>query len=155
MAGCLLGTILRHNDDLTTHRPRLSWALTFAAGLLLAGCLTDTFRASTRSPPLRPGVSAPQRWPASVWALLYLLLDVARLPRGWSLLPTPPAQSAVAYFLHPIVVELISLAGLSGTVLAYKGSDNPWVVVGGSLGMAAFVCATAGLLARLGLRMRL
>ena len=39
--------------------------------------------------------------------------------------------------------------------MAYKGSADPWVVVGGSLGMAAFVCVAAGLLGRLGLRMRL
>src|SRR5207237_942709 len=65
------------------------------------------------------------------------------------------ANPLVAYFLHPIVVEAVSLAGLGGTLLAYKGSSDPWVVVGGSLAMAALVCAAAGLLGRLGLRMRL
>jgi hypothetical protein len=40
-------------------------------------------------------------------------------------------------------------------VLAYKRSPDPVVVVGGSLAMAAGVCLAAGLLGRLGLRMRL
>jgi hypothetical protein len=47
------------------------------------------------------------------------------------------------------------LAGLGSTVLAYKKSADPLIVVAGSLGMAACVCAAAGLLGRLGLRMRL
>src|SRR5207248_2174416 len=43
MAGCLLGTILRRDSDVATPRARLSWAPTFAAGLLLAGFVTDPF----------------------------------------------------------------------------------------------------------------
>jgi hypothetical protein len=45
--------------------------------------------------------------------------------------------------------------GLSGTILSYKSSHDPWMVVLGSLGMALFVCAATGVLARLGLRMKL
>jgi predicted acyltransferase len=155
MAGCLLGTILRRDSTLPTHRARLYWAGTFAAGLLLAGCLTDTFEGINK-------IAATPTWcfwcaalACVVWSLLYLLLDVAGL-RGWSILVRPAgANPLVAYFLHPIVVESVVLAGLGSTVLAYKASADPWVVVGGSLGMAAFVCAAAGLLGRLGLRMRI
>jgi predicted acyltransferase len=155
MAGCLLGTILRGEGALTSHRARLSWALTFAAGLLLAGCVTDTFEGINK-------IAATPTWclwsaalACAVWALLYLLLDVAGL-RGWSVLVRPAgANPLVAYFLHPIVLALVSLAGLGGTVLAYKAAAGPWLVVGGSLGMAALVCTAAGLLGRLGLRMRL
>src|SRR5262249_46165033 len=43
MAGCLLGTILRRDSDLKTHRARLGWATTFGIGLLVAGFITDTF----------------------------------------------------------------------------------------------------------------
>jgi predicted acyltransferase len=155
MAGCLLGTVLRRGSDVTGHRARISWALTFAAGLLLAGCLTDTFEGINK-------IAATPTWcfwcaglACLVWVLLYLLLDVAGL-RGWSILVRPAgANPLVAYFLHPIAVEAVSLAGFGGTVLAYKESADPWVVVGGSLGMAAFVCITAGVAGRLGLRVRL
>ncbi len=155
MAGCLLGTILRRGSDVTGHRPRIMWALTFAVGLLLAGCLTDTFEGINK-------IAATPTWcfwcaglACLVWVLLYLLIDVAGV-RGWSILLRPPgANPLVAYFLHPIIVEALYLAGLGSTVLAYKRSPDPWVVVGGSLGMAAFVCITAGVVGRLGLRMRL
>ncbi len=155
MAGCLLGTILRRDSDVSTPRARLAWALTFAAGLLLAGFVTDTFEGINK-------IAATPTWclwsaglTCLVWVVLYLSLDVAGF-RGWSApLRAAGANALVAYFLHPIVVELVSLAGFGSTVLAYKQSSDPWVVIGGSAAMAAFVCAAAGLLGRLGVRMRL
>jgi hypothetical protein len=57
--------------------------------------------------------------------------------------------------LHPIVVEALPMVGLGDSVLKYKGSPDPWVVVGGSIGMAVVVCVATGLLGRLGLRVRL
>jgi predicted acyltransferase len=155
MAGCLLGTILRRDSDVTTHRARLSWALTFAVGLFLAGCLTDTFEGINK-------IGATPTWclwcaalTCIVWILLYLVLDVAGL-RGWSLpIRAAGANPLVAYFLHPIVEEAVVLAGFGSQVLAYKRAADPLIVVAGSLGMAAFVCAAAGLLGRLGLRVRL
>lgn len=155
MAGCLLGTILRGDSDVTTHRARLSWALTFAAGLLLAGLVTDTFEGINK-------IAATPTWcfwcaglTCLAWVVLYLLLDVAGF-RGWSApLRAAGANPLVAYLLHPIVLGLVSLAGLGSTQFAYKQSSDPLVVIGGSAAMAAFVCAAAGLLGRLGLRMRL
>jgi predicted acyltransferase len=155
MAGCLLGTILRRDSDVTTHRARLSWAATFAAGLLLAGFVTDTFEGVNK-------IAATPTWclwsaglTCLAWLVLYLLLDVAGLG-GWSApIRAAGANPLVAYFLHPIVLGLVSLAGLGSTVLAYKQSPDPWVVIGGSAAMAATVCAAAGLLGRIGLRMRL
>jgi hypothetical protein len=61
----------------------------------------------------------------------------------------------VAYFLHPITVGAVSLAGLGGTLLAYTGSPDPKVAVAGSFAMACFVCAATGLLGKLGLRVKL
>jgi predicted acyltransferase len=155
MAGCLLGTILRRDSDLTTHRARLRWACVFTAGLLLAGFITDTFEGINK-------IAATPTWclwcaalACVAWILLYLLLDVGGW-RAWSVpLRAAGANPLVAYFLHPIVEGAVSLAGLGATVLAYKKAADPWVVVAGSVGMAVFVCAAAGLLGRLGLRMRL
>jgi heparan-alpha-glucosaminide N-acetyltransferase len=155
MAGCLLGTILRRASDVATHRGRLSWALTFAAGLFLAGFITDTFEGINK-------IAATPTWclwsaglTCLTWAVLYVLLDVVRVG-GWSApLRAAGANPLVAYLLHPIVLGVVSLAGIASTVLAYKQSTDVWVVIGGSAAMAAFVCALAGLLGRLGLRMRL
>jgi predicted acyltransferase len=155
MAGCLLGTILRRDSDVATHRARVSWALTFAGGLLLAGFVTDTFEGINK-------IAATPTWclwsaglTCLAWVVLYLLLDVTGFG-GWSApIRAAGANALVAYFLHPIVLGLVSLAGFGSTVLAYKQSSDLWVVIGGSMAMAAFVCAAAGLLGRLGLRMRL
>jgi hypothetical protein len=65
------------------------------------------------------------------------------------------ANPLLAYFLHPIVVELIGVLGLDNQLLNYKGSSDPSIAVAGSLGMAVCVCVVTGLLARLGLRVRL
>jgi predicted acyltransferase len=155
MAGCLLGTILRRDSDVTTHRARIAWALTFAFGLLLAGFVTDTFEGINK-------IAATPTWclwcaglTCLVWVVLYLLLDVAGF-RAWSApLRAAGANPLVAYFLHPIVLGVISLAGVWNTVVAYKQSSDPGIAVAGSAAMAAFVCAAAGLVGRLGLRMRL
>ncbi len=155
MAGCLLGAILRRDSGVTTHRDRRVWALTFAAGLLLAGFVTDTFEGINK-------IGATPTWclwsaglTCLVWVVLYLVLDVAGFRFGLAPLRAAGANALVAYFLHPIVLGVVSLAGFGNTVLAYKHSSDPAVVIGGSLAMAAFVCAVAGLLGRLGLRMRL
>jgi predicted acyltransferase len=155
VAGCLLGTLLRRDSDLTTHSAQLGWAWTFAVGLFLAGCVTDTFEGINK-------IAATPTWclwcaalASVVWTLLYLLLDVAEVGVWSAPVRAAGTNPLVAYFLHPIVVEGIGLAGLGGTMLAYKEASDPWVVVGGSLAMAAVVCAAAGLMGRLGLRMRL
>ena len=155
MAGCLLGTILRRDSDVTTHRARLSWALTFAAGLLLAGFVTDTFEGINK-------IAATPTWcfysaalACLTWMVLYLLMDVTGF-RGWSILIRPAgANPLVAYFLHPITVGAVAMAGLGGTLLGYKGSPDPKVVVAGSLAMACFVCGMTGLLGKAGLRVKL
>jgi predicted acyltransferase len=155
MAGCLLGTILRRDSDVTTHRARIGWALTFAAGLFVAGFVTDTFEGINK-------IGATPTWclwsaalTCLVWVVLYLPMDVAGW-RGWSApIRAAGANPLVAYLLHPIVLGAVALAGYASTVFAYKQSPDVWVVIGGSAAMAAFVCAAAGLLGRIGLRMRL
>jgi predicted acyltransferase len=155
MAGCLLGTILRRDSDLTSHAARIGWATTFAVGLFLAGCITDTFEGINK-------IAATPTWclwcaalACVGWIVLDRTTDVT--PVGACLMPlrAAGANPLVAYFLHPIVVHLIGLAGLGDRVLAYKQAADPWTVVGGSLVMAAVICTAAGLLGHLGLRMRL
>jgi heparan-alpha-glucosaminide N-acetyltransferase len=155
MAGCLLGTILRPGSEVIRPRARVVWALTFALGLFVAGCVTDTFEGINK-------IAATPTWclwsaaiTSVVWILLYLLLDVAGF-KSWSILIRPAgANPLVAYFLHPILVEGIAVAGLEGTLLAYNHAADPWVIVAGSVGMAALVCAATGVLGQLGLKVRL
>src|SRR5262245_22415371 len=155
MAGCLLGTILRRDSDLHSSHARIAWAITFAAGLFLAGCLTDTFEGINK-------IAATPTWclwsaalACVAWIVLYWSIDVTNAS-GWSMpIRAAGANALIAYLLHPIVVELVAVAGLGNYLLAYKQAADPWVVVGGSLAMAAVICVTAGLLGRLGLRMRL
>jgi predicted acyltransferase len=155
MAGCLLGMILRRDSDVATPRSRLAWAATFALGLFIAGLVTDTFEGINK-------IGATPTWcffsaslACLVWMILYLVIDVAGF-KGWSILIRPAgANPLVAYFLHPITVGTVILLGLGGKVLAYQDSPDWRVVVGGSLGMACFVCAATGLLGRLGMRVKL
>jgi predicted acyltransferase len=155
MAGCLLGHILRRESDVLTVRARVSWASTFALGLFLAGLVTDTFEGINK-------IAATPTWclwcaalACLLWIVLYQVIDVAGF-QAWSVLVRPAGANALlAYFLHPIVVGSIAMAGGETALLSYKHSHEPWIVVMGSLGMAFFVCAFTGVLARLGLRMRL
>ena len=155
MAGCLLGSILRHDSGIPDHPGRIGWAWTFASGLFLAGLVTDTFEGINK-------IAATPTWclwcaalACVLWIVLYRVIDVAGFC-SWSIIVRPAgANPLIAYFLHPIVVGLVSLAGWEHSLLAYKGSHEPWVVIAGSLGMAFFVCAFTGLLARLGFRVHL
>jgi predicted acyltransferase len=155
MTGCLLGSVLTRNSDVASHRDRLAWAATFSVGLFAAGLLTDTFEGINK-------IGATPSWcffssalACLTWILLYLPIDVAGV-RGFSILIRPAgANPLVAYFLHPITVGTIELAGLGGTLLGYRASPDPRVVVAGSLAMACFVCGMTGLLGRAGLKVKL
>ena len=144
MAGCLLGSVLRRDSDVATHRGRLGWAATFALGLFAAGLVTDTFEGINK-------IAATPTWcfysaalACLTWMVLYLLMDVAGFT-GFSILIRPAgANPLVAYFLHPITVGTVALTGLGGTLLGYRSSPDPKVVVAGSLAMACFVCGMTG-----------
>ena len=155
MAGCLLGSILRRDSLVRSPKDRLAWASTFMVGLLVAGALCDTFEGINK-------IGATPTWcfwsaslAGSVWIVLYLIMDVLGF-QSWSIVVRPAgANPLLAYFLHPITVWLVGLSGFGATVLGYSGSKDPWVVVGGSAAMALFVCVATGLLARIGLKVRL
>jgi predicted acyltransferase len=155
IAGCLLGSVLRADSDVTTHRGRLRWAATFAAGLLAAGLVTDTFEGINK-------IGATPSWcffsaalACLLWLVLYLVMDVASF-LGFSLLVRPAgANPLVAYFLHPITIFAVGQAGLGVTLLGYHESPDPKVAVAGALAMACFVCIVTGLLGKAGLRVKL
>jgi heparan-alpha-glucosaminide N-acetyltransferase len=155
MAGCLLGSILRRDSDVSSHRARIAWAASFVVGLFVAGLMTDTFEGINKNAATPAWCFFSAALACLVWMILYLLMDVAGF-RKWSILIRPAgANPLVAYFLHPITVGTVTLLGLGGTVLAYQESPDWRVAVAGSLGMACFVCATTGLLGWLGLRVKL
>jgi heparan-alpha-glucosaminide N-acetyltransferase len=155
MAGCLLGSVLRRDSDVAAPRDRLRWGLGFAVGLLVAGVVADTFEGINK-------IGATPTWclwsaalTCLAWTALYRVIDVGGF-QGWTILFRPAgANPLLAYFLHPIIVELIIVSGLGSRFLSYQDASNPAIVVAGSLGMALFVCMITGLIARLGLRTRL
>ncbi len=155
MAGCLLGTILRRDSDIVTPRDRIRWALTFSVGLFLAGLATDTFEGINKNAATPAWCFLSAALTCFAWVVLFRIVDVAGF-RGWTILVRPAGTNPLlAYFLHPIVVELIVVAGLGNRLLFYLNASNPYVVVAGSLGMALFVCLLTGILGKLGLKTRL
>jgi predicted acyltransferase len=155
MAGCLLGSILRRDSDVASPRQRVAWAAMLAFGLFVAGFVTDTFEGINK-------INSTPTWclwsaalACTLWIALYVVVDIGRFSR-WSLLfRATGANPLVAYFLHPILVGLISTLPLKKSPLAYTESANPAIVVAGSLGMALVVCTLAGLFGRAGVRVRL
>ena len=101
MAGCLLGTILLPCGGLPAHAPRIRWAAVFAAGLFVAGLVTDTFAGINK-------IGATPTWcfwsaaiVTAIWTALYILMDV-RGYRAWSIVVRPAgANPLIAYLFHP------------------------------------------------------
>jgi predicted acyltransferase len=155
MAGCLLGTILRSDSDVSEPGARLRWATTFTIGLVIAGLVTDTFEGINK-------IAATATWclwtaalTCAAWIVLYRLMDIAGYKRWATVVRPAGANPLLAYFLHPIVVGLIGVLNYENVLLSYQSSSSPAIAVAGSLGMAVFICIATGLLSRLGLRVRL
>ena len=154
MAGCVLGTLLKRESDIAEHLDRIRWAAVFAAGLFLAGAMTDTFAGINK-------ISATPTWcfwcasMATVfWIILYIILDVKRW-QMWSKLVAPAgANPLIAYLLHPVLLFILSLTGLGVTFRSYAASESALVTVFGSLAMAVVICALTALIAKLGLKLR-
>jgi heparan-alpha-glucosaminide N-acetyltransferase len=155
VAGCLLGSILRRDSDIATHRERLSWAFMLTLGLFFAGFVCDGREGINK-------IAATPTWclwsaaiTCAVWMILYWILDVVGF-RGWTVVLRPAgANPLIAYFLHPIIIALIGILGFNGSLLAYHRSADPTIAVAGSLAMAVLVCVVTGGLGRLGLSVRL
>ena len=155
MGGCLLGSILRTDSDVQGHKERLRWAWTFVIGLFIAGLVTDTFEGINKNAATPSWCLWSAALACGLWIVLYRVMDVSG-KTAWSVVVRPAgANPLLAYFLHPIVIGLVSMSGHWNDWLGYKGSHDPLIVVAGSLGMALFVCMATGILGRLGLRLRL
>ena len=155
MCGCVLGTVLSKDSEIQSAKERVQWAMMFAAGLFVAGLMTDTFAGINK-------ISATPTWclwsaaiATVIWVGLFLVVDV-RQWQAWSVPFRWAGQSPlVAYLLHPILIFILTLTGMGGTVRSYWGSENWLIVVAGSLAMAVVVCLLTGLLSKIGLRVRL
>lgn len=155
MCGCVLGTILIPGSEIQTTRDRLRWGLIYALGLFVAGAMMDTFAGINKV----SGTPTWGLWCASlatlIWVLLYLIIDVWNFS-AWSIAIRPAgANPLIAYLLHPIILFALGLAGMSETVRGYVDSPTAWVAVAGSLVMAIVVCGLTGLIASIGIRVRI
>jgi heparan-alpha-glucosaminide N-acetyltransferase len=155
MAGCVLGSVLRRDSDVASPRCRALWALVFVTGLFLAGFVTDTLEGINKIGDTPTWCFWCAALATVVWIMLYLVIDVAGF-RAWAaVFRMAGANPLVAYFLHPIVLFVISYTSFEAKLLSYKEATDPQTVILGSAAMAFFVCLLAALLGRLGLRMRL
>ena len=153
MAGCLLGVVLRPNSDICSPRSRIGWSLTFAAGLFLAGVMTDTFAGVNK-------IAATPTWclwcaalATLTWLALYAIIDIGGYSKWTKLIQPAGANPLLAYLLHPIILFVLSLTGLEETVRAYSTSTAT-IAIAGSLVMAMTVCGLTALIARCGIRLR-
>ena len=154
MAGCVLGSILKPDSDVVGHSAQMRWGLGFAGILLLYGLLTDCFEGINK-------IAATPAWcmlcaalACATWVVLYLIMDVWQY-RHWSIVVRPAgANPLIAYLLHPILIWIAGLIGVDGVLLGYHDSPHAWAAILGSVAMALAVCGLTGLIARLGLRMR-
>jgi heparan-alpha-glucosaminide N-acetyltransferase len=155
MAGCMLGTILLPRIGLAKHADRVRWAFVFAAGLFVAGLVTDTFAGINK-------IAATPTWclwsaaiTVLVWIGLYAIMDIKGW-RAWSIVIRPAgANPLIAYLLHPILLWSFALSGTANIVLSYTLSDSAETSMFGSLVMSLSVCGLTGLIARSGLRVRI
>ena len=94
VAGCVLGSILRRDSDVTSPRDRLSWAFAFTIMLLIMGFVTDAFEGINK-------IAATPTWclwsaalACAAWMLLYWIIDVAGF-RRWAIVvrPAGPTRS--------------------------------------------------------------
>ena len=155
VAGCMLGSILIAKGGIEQPSERFKWALLFALGLFLAGCVADFFAGINK-------IGATPTWclwssaiAAFVWAIGYAVWDIWKFQK-WSFLIQPAgANPLIAYLLHPILLWTLSLTGLSTLLLSYKNSDSATTAMLGSFVMAMLVCSLTGLIAKIGLRVRI
>ena len=153
MAGAALGTTMTAQAGLPPGRKRLLWAgglVLFAAAAALA--LDGTYGINKiRSTP--SWVLWSMAFTTATWMLLYAVIDLAGCvaPARW--LQPVGANPLLAYFLHPILIHIMDVVGFEG----YQkwGEISPAMGVLRSILMVTVVATLTGLLARVGVRVKL
>ena len=153
MAGVVLGTVLVPGSGVEGHWARVRWGMGFALLLFLLALMFDPVTGIDK-------VAATPAWcllcaaiACAAWVVLYVVMDVMRFT-AWAW-PIKPAgeNPLLAYLLHPFLIWVVMLVGLNPRF--YHGEDWPlWAAVVGSLVMSFFVVLLTGLIARLGIRLK-
>ena len=88
-----------------------------------------------------------------VFAILFWIIDIEKKIK-WAAFLQPAGENSLTTYLAPdILYYLIWSSGIP--VLIYKQSDNPWIVVAGSLVWALLMVGLTALLSRLKIRLRI
>lgn len=88
-----------------------------------------------------------------VFAALYFIIDV-RKSTGWTGFIKPAGENSLTTYLAPdILYHLIWMSGVP--VLIYKQSDQPLIVIAGSLAWALLMAGLTAVLVRMGIKLRL
>jgi predicted acyltransferase len=88
-----------------------------------------------------------------VFMLLYFVIDVLGQSK-WAAILKPAGQNSLTTYLAPDILYYI-IWSLSFSVLIYKQSENPLVVVLGSLVWAMAMIGFAAILSKIGIRLKL
>jgi hypothetical protein len=87
------------------------------------------------------------------FTLIYWISDVKK-KRSWANFLKPAGENSLTTYLAPdILYHLIWMTGIP--VLFYKSSENPLIVVAGSLAWALLMVGLTALLARINIRLKL
>ena len=87
------------------------------------------------------------------FTLIYWISDVKK-KRAWANFLKPAGENSLTTYLAPdILYHLIWMTGIP--VLFYKSSENPLIVVAGSLAWALLMVGLTALLARINIRLKL
>ncbi len=88
-----------------------------------------------------------------LFTLIYWITDVKKLT-GWAGFIRPAGEKSLTAYLIPFIIYcFINISGIP--VLIYKQSDNPLVVIAGSLVWALLLIQLTALLARLNIKLKI
>jgi len=88
-----------------------------------------------------------------LFALIFWIVDVKN-KKGWALFLKPAGENSLTTYLAPdILYYLIWMSGVP--LLIYKQSQNPWIVVIGSLIWALLMAGLTALLSKLNIRLKI
>ncbi len=152
VTGLIAGLILQDNDIRDYKKVILIFAglgiFSLAAGFLLRNWfIFSKIKATPSWGLLCCGISY------LTFTLIYWISDVKK-KRAWANFLKPAGENSLTTYLAPdILYHLIWMTGIP--VLFYKSSENPLIVVAGSLAWALLMVGLTALLARINIRLKL